>query len=46
MIMNKFIKNKDKIINENSSWGNKFIDELATGLKITFSNIKGFLLEI
>lgn len=32
----------DKIINENSSLGNKFIDELAVELKITFPNIKEF----
>ena len=31
-----------KVINENSSWGSKFIDELAIELKITFPNIKGF----
>ncbi len=31
-----------KTIDENSSWGNKFIDELAVELKITFPNIKGF----
>ncbi len=31
-----------KIINENSEWGNKFIDELAVELKISFPNIKGF----
>ena len=31
-----------KTINENSQWGNKFIDELATELKIAFPNIKGF----
>ena len=31
-----------KTISENSSWGNKFIDELAVELKITFPNIKGF----
>lgn len=31
-----------KTINENSSWGNKFIDELAVEIKITFPNIKGF----
>ncbi len=31
-----------KTINENSSWGNKFIDELAVELKIAFPNIKGF----
>ena len=34
--------NIGKIINEYSIWGNKFIDELATELKITFPNIKGF----
>lgn len=31
-----------KAINENSSWGNKFIDELAVELKVSFPNIKGF----
>lgn len=31
-----------KTINENSRWGNKFIEELAVELKITFPNIKGF----
>jgi predicted nuclease of restriction endonuclease-like (RecB) superfamily len=31
-----------KIIDENSSWGNKFIDELAIELKLSFPNIKGF----
>lgn len=31
-----------KIIDENSSWGNKFIDELAVELKTSFPNIKGF----
>ena len=34
--------NIGKIITNNSSWGNKFIDELALELKITFPNIKGF----
>ncbi len=34
--------NIGKIINENSKWGNKFIDELAIELKISFPNIKGF----
>ena len=34
--------NIGKIISNNSSWGNKFIDELALELKITFPNIKGF----
>lgn len=38
----KLYYNIGKTINENSSWGNKFIDELATELKITFPNIKGF----
>ena len=31
-----------KIIYENSKWGNKFIKELETELKLTFSNSKGF----
>lgn len=31
-----------KTINEQSTWGNKFIDELAKELKISFPNIKGF----
>jgi len=31
-----------KTINDNASWGNKFIDELAIELKMTFPNIKGF----
>lgn len=34
--------NIGRIINENSKWGNKFIDELAIELKISFPNIKGF----
>ena len=34
--------NIGKIIANNSSWGNKFIDDLALELKITFPNIKGF----
>lgn len=38
----KLYYNIGKIINENSKWGNKFIDELAIELKITFPNIKGF----
>ncbi len=38
----KLYYNIGKTINENSSWGNKFIDELAIELKITFPNIKGF----
>lgn len=31
-----------KIINENSTWGNHFIEELSNELKLTFPNIKGF----
>lgn len=31
-----------KIIYENSKWGNKFIKELETELKLTFPNSKGF----
>ena len=38
----KLYYNIGKIIEENSSWGNKFIDELAIELKISFPNIKGF----
>lgn len=38
----KLYYNLGKIIEENSSWGNKFIDELAIELKISFPNIKGF----
>lgn len=38
----KLYYNLGKIIEENSSWGNKFIDELAVELKISFPNIKGF----
>ena len=34
--------NLGKIIDENSSWGNKFIDDIAIELKISFPNIKGF----
>lgn len=42
---NKLLKlyfNMGKIINENSEWGNKFIDHLAVELKTSFPNIKGF----
>jgi len=42
MSLLKLYYNIGKTISENSSWGNKFIDELATELKITFPNIKGF----
>ena len=38
----KLYYNLGKIIEENSSWGNKFIDELAIELKVSFPNIKGF----
>ena len=31
-----------KIISDNSEWGNKFIDEMAHELKISFPNVKGF----
>ena len=31
-----------KVVNENSSWGNKFIENLSTEMKIEFPNIKGF----
>ena len=31
-----------KALEENSKWGNKFIDNVAIELKNTFSNLKGF----
>ena len=31
-----------KVVNEDSSWGNKFIESLSTEMKIEFPNIKGF----
>ena len=31
-----------KVVNENSSWGNKFIESLSTEMRIEFPNIKGF----
>ena len=31
-----------KTLEENSKWGNKFIDNVAKELKITFPNLKGF----
>ena len=34
--------NIGKILEENSNWGNKFIDNIALELKITFPNLKGF----
>ena len=38
----KLYYNLGKIIYDNSSWGNKFINELAIELKASFPNIKGF----
>lgn len=34
--------NIGKILEENSIWGNKFIDSLALDLKMSFPNLKGF----
>jgi len=34
--------NIGKTLEENSNWGNKFIDSLSTQMKIDFPNIKGF----
>ena len=31
-----------KTINENYTWGNKFVENLALELKLTFPNLKGF----
>ena len=31
-----------KILSENSKWGNKFIDNVAMDLKISFPNQKGY----
>ena len=31
-----------KIIYDNSKWGNKFINEMALELKMSFPNVKGF----
>lgn len=31
-----------KMLEENSSWGNKFIDNVAMDLKMSFPNLKGF----
>ncbi len=42
MSLLKLYYNIGKIIYDNSEWGNKFIDELAVELKISFPNIKGF----
>jgi len=42
MSLLKLYYNIGKIIYDNSEWGNKFIDEMAHELKISFPNIKGF----
>ena len=42
MSLLKLYYNIGKIICNNSKWGNKFIDEMARELKISFPNIKGF----
>lgn len=42
MSLLKLYYNLGKIIYDNSKWGNKFVDELAIELKISFPNIKGF----
>lgn len=34
--------NIGKVINEHKSWGNKFIDNLATDIKIAFPEVKGY----
>ncbi len=34
--------NIGKMLEENSRWGNKFIDNVAVELKISFPNLKGF----
>lgn len=34
--------NIGKVLEENSNWGNKFIDNVAIELKISFPNLKGF----
>ena len=34
--------NIGKTLEENSNWGNKFIDNVAMELKISFPNLKGF----
>ena len=42
MCLLKLYYNIGKIIYDNSEWGNKFIDEMACEIKISFPNIKGF----
>ena len=34
--------NIGKMLDENSSWENKFIDNFAMDLKMSFPNLKGF----
>lgn len=34
--------NIGKIINEHKSWGNKFIENLAADIKLSFPNAKGY----
>lgn len=34
--------NIGKILEENSNWGNKFVDNVALELKMSFPNLKGF----
>ena len=34
--------NIGKIINEHKSWGNKFIENLAADIKLSFTNAKGY----
>lgn len=34
--------NIGKMLEENSSWGNKLIDNIAMDLKMSFPNLKGF----
>lgn len=34
--------NIGKIINEHKAWGNKFIDNLASDIKLDFPNVKGY----
>lgn len=42
MSLLKLYYNIGKIIYDNSEWGNKFIDDIAHELKLSFPNIKGF----
>lgn len=34
--------NIGRIINEHKSWGNKFIENLAADIRLSFSNAKGY----